>query len=90
MSFASTHSHRSSRSKEEKKLDLIESPGDKKKLHGKSDPTKALKEAQPGKPASAEQMTTRTDRSQLLSLNLRNQASAPSKAMCTRIVKAIL
>lgn len=47
MSYASTHSHRSSRSREEKKLELTESARDKRRLEGKSDPTKALSEAQP-------------------------------------------
>lgn len=52
MSYASNHSHKSSRSREEKKLDLIESPRDKRRLEGKADPTKALSEAQPGRTIS--------------------------------------
>lgn len=47
MSFASTHSHKSSKSREEKKLELIETPRDKRRLEGKSDPTKALQEREP-------------------------------------------
>lgn len=48
MSYASTSkSHKSSRSKEEKKLDLTETARDKRRLEGKADPTKALHEAQP-------------------------------------------
>lgn len=47
ISYASTHSHRSSRSREERKLELTESAKDKRRLEGKSDPTKALSEAQP-------------------------------------------
>ena len=48
MSYASTHSHRSSKSREEKKLELVETSRDKRRLEGKSDPTKALQEREPG------------------------------------------
>ncbi|KAJ9656920.1 hypothetical protein H2198_004673 [Neophaeococcomyces mojaviensis] len=46
MSHASTRSHKSSDSKHTK-LDLTETAKDKRRLEGKSDPTKALHEAQP-------------------------------------------
>lgn len=47
MSYASTHSHKSSKSREEKKLELTETARDKRRLEGKSDPTKALREREP-------------------------------------------
>lgn len=47
MSCAPTHSHRSSRSREEKKLELVETTRDKRRLEGKANPMKALHEAQP-------------------------------------------
>ena len=60
MSHASTRSHRSSRSRDDK-LDLMDSARDKRRLEGttdptegKSDPTKALHEAQPGMFQSAD------------------------------------
>ena len=48
-SFASNHSHKSSKSREDRKLELTESHNEKSRLHGKADPMKALHEAQPGK-----------------------------------------
>jgi hypothetical protein len=51
MSALSDHSKRSRRSSSSgAKLDLTETHGEKKYLHTKADPSKALNEAQPGEP----------------------------------------
>ncbi|KAK5071485.1 hypothetical protein LTR64_004737 [Lithohypha guttulata] len=60
LSYSSLHSHKTGRTKEDKKLELVEAAKDKKRLAGKADPTKALQEEQPASYGGYDSSTKRT------------------------------